>query len=137
MNSFASVVNGLIDEKLLNTSTAFIGKIISFNKTKKTATVQPLSMTKAYGKAAKKQAVLTDIPVLNNAQYKLKWGYVNIPFGNGYITLYLPQEDFIKSGDLVVCVVSDRDISEARKGNEALPAAGCHEIHNAIVVGCL
>lgn len=137
-NSFASIVNSFVDEKLLNLNTAFIGKIISFDKTTKTATVQPLTMTKAYGKAAKKRAVLTNIPVLRNAQYKLKWETVRIPVGEGgVIELYLPQEVFIKGGDLVVCVVCDRDITEARKGKTALPSAGHHEMHNAIVIGCL
>ena len=133
-NSFASVVNGLIEEKMLNASTAFIGKVISFNEKKKTATVQPLTMSKAYGKEAKKRAVLTDIPVTNNGQYKLKFRYISCEkFAGGYFA----ERQYIGAGDLVVCVVSDRDISEAIKGNAAVPTTGHHEMQNAIVVGCL
>lgn len=132
--SLSSVINDIVDEKILNTSTAFIGKIISFNQEKKTANVQPLSMTKAYGKEAKQRAMLSGIPVMNNACYKQTFEYINI---EGYGYKWLSVREFIKAGDLVVCVVCDRDISEARKGNVALPSLGSHEIQNSIVVGVL
>ena len=136
MSSLSSLIKDIVDEKLLDTSTAFIGKIISFDQNKKTANVQPLTMTKAYGKEAKQRAVLTDIPVLNNAQYKLKFSYVVIP-KVGVSDKQYAEKEYIAAGDLCVCIVCDRDISEARKGNSALPSLGCHEIQNAVVVGVL
>lgn len=132
-NSLAGLVNSFIDEKMLNMNTVFLGKIISFNQSKKTATVQPLTMTKAYGKEAKKRAILTDIPVTNNAQYKLRYRFISCDNFKGYFA----EREYIKSGDICVCVVADRDISEAKKGNSALPTAGHHEIHDAIVIGIL
>lgn len=134
MSSLASVINGLIDEKMLNLNTAFIGKIVSFDKNKKTATVQPLTMTKAYGQKAKKQAVLSNVPVLHNAQYKLTYRYIDCEnFAGGYFA----ERGYIEAGDICVCVVSDRDITEAKKGNSAVPNLGHHEMHNALVVGVL
>ena len=133
-NSLAGLVNSFIDEKMLNMNTAFLGKIISFNQPKKTATVQPLTMTKAYGKEAKKRAILTNIPVMHNAQYKLTYRYIS---GEGFKGGYFAEREYIKSGDICVCLVADRDISEAKKGNSALPTAGHHEMHDAIVVGIL
>ncbi len=138
MNSFAGVVNSLIDEKMMNLSTAFIGRIISFNQDEKTATVQPLTKTKAYGKSAKNQAVLTNIPVSHNAHYKLNYRYVTCG-GQGCegFSGYFAEKAFIAAGDLCVCIVADRDITEARKGKSAVPAIGHHEIQNAIVIGIL
>mgnify|MGYP004688774769 CR=1 FL=1 len=134
MNSFASVVNSLVDEQMMNLSTAFIGKVISFNIENRTATVQPLTKTKAFGKKAKDQAVLSNIPVLNNAQYKLTFRYISC---EGFAGGFFAEREYMKAGDLCVCVVSDRDITEARKGNSAVPARGHHEIRNAMVIGCL
>ena len=134
--SLSSVINDIVDEKLLDTSTAFIGKIISFDQTKKTANVQPLTMTKAYGKEAKQRSVLTDIPVAHNAQYRID--FVPVYLGASSTKYWFANPDiYIQSGDLCVCIVCDRDISEARKGNSALPPLGCHEIQNSIVIAIL
>ena len=133
MSSLATVINNIVEEQLLNTSTAFIGKIIAFDKDTKTANVQPLTMTKAYGKEAKQRAVLTNIPVTNNAQYKLKYRFISCDVFGGRFA----EEAYIEAGDLCVCIVSDRDITEARKGNSTVPSIGHHDIQNAIVVGVL
>ena len=41
-----SIFNDMIEDKLLNIRTAYIGKVLSFNGT--TATIQPLGVVKQY-----------------------------------------------------------------------------------------
>ena len=52
-----SIFNDMIEDKLLNIRTAYIGKVLSFNGT--TATIQPLGVVKQYGKSASKQAIVS------------------------------------------------------------------------------
>ena len=63
-----SIFNGMIEEKLLNLRTAYIGKVLSFDGT--CAAVQPLGVVKQYGKPAVKQAIVSDVPVVASARYK-------------------------------------------------------------------
>lgn len=43
----------------------------------------------------------------------------------------------IATGDIVVCVCADRNITEARKGNNATPPAGHHSQSDSIIVAIL
>lgn len=43
----------------------------------------------------------------------------------------------IATGNIVVCVCGDRNITEARKGNNATPPAGHHSMSDSIIVAIL
>ena len=103
-----NVIQGLINNALMVTHTAFCGKVISVNG--KLAKVQPLNMIKAKGGKAEKQAVITDVPILQHV-------------------------DGVKKGDTVFCVCAERDITETRKGKFALPVQGRHMLSDAVIVG--
>jgi len=110
-----NVIQGLINNALMVTHTAFCGKVISVKGN--LAKVQPLNMVKAKGGNAQKQAVLTDVPILQPT-YK----------ADGYTCN-------IKAGDTVYCVCAERDITETRKGKFALPVQGRHMLSDAVIVG--
>lgn len=134
-----------VEEALLNMHTAFIGIVVGMNGGK--AKVQPLNLIKQYGEKPTKQAVITDVPILehvkhielyeveisggNHAQYQGSGSHTHGKHG-GHVRL-VP----VGVGDIVFCVCADRDITQARQGKSALPALGHHEIKDAVIVGCL
>lgn len=166
------ITDQALEQKMLHMHTAFIGKITKLGKDCETACVQPLELLKPLGKQAIRQAVLSDIPVLEHCRYRLveeericlKDGNngctcsanvevdvsVNTETGNGSGTgtcegtvkcscveekrIHLKKEP-IKVGEICLCVCCDRDNTETRKGKEAVPNLGHHNIKDAIVVG--
>lgn len=108
MSEPINVLKGMINNALMQTHTAFCGKVISVSG--RTAKVQPLNMVKAVGGSAKKQAVIPDVPILQHVG-----------------TVY--------KGDTVFCMCAERDISETRKGNFAIPVLGRHMLSSAVIVG--
>ena len=67
----AVITDQSLEQKLLHIHTAFVGKITKLSKKCDKASVQPLDMLKPIGKKAIKQAVLSDIPVLEHCRYRL------------------------------------------------------------------
>lgn len=140
-----SIGNTQLEQALLRLHTAFLGRVVSFNETAGTASVQPLTLSKPMGSAAVKQPLLKDIPVLANARYRLK--YMNPPYckvrcSEGSITGNLTAEKHITmaplgAGDLVLCVTCERDITAARRGRSEVPALGHHQQKDSLVVGVL
>lgn len=116
-------VENMINSALLQIHTAYIGKVISVNSNITKATVQPLNLIKTKD-GTKTQAVQKNIPVINSARYK--------------VTEVVPERfEKLKSGDLVLCVCADRDITQALKGKNSVPVKGHHDISASIVVGIL
>lgn len=100
----------ILENKLLGLHTAYLAKVISVNDRK--AKIQPLGLVKFYGEeVAEARAPLTDVPILKNVE--------------------------IVAGDIVLCVCCERDITEALKGNNTVPAIGHHSMHDSIIIGCL
>ena len=116
--------DAIMEEKLLNLHTAFIAKIVSVQSAS-LCTVRPLDKIKAYGQAAKSQAVISRVPILSHARHFS----VN---NEGHLTM-TP----LKSGDIVLCVCAERDISSSVKGQSTTPPVGHHQIKDAIVVGLI
>jgi hypothetical protein len=108
MSTASNAIQGMINNALMQTHTAFCAKVISVNGN--LAKVQPLNMIKAIGGKAQKQAVIPDVPILQHVG-----------------TVY--------SGDTVFCMCAERDITETRKGNFALPVQGRHMLSDAVIVG--
>lgn len=147
--SFAGNIENMISEKLLNLHTAFLGKVVSVQGEDK-CSVQPLDKIKAYGKAAKSQAVITNVPVLNHVRHytlvKQALTVKDTHTGGGSVSPnphpsadnegHLRVEP-IKTGDIVLCVCCERDITSSSKGVSTTPPVGHHQIGNAVVVGLL
>jgi len=141
--------NNMIEEKLLNLHTAFIGKVVSV-QSPELCSVKPLDKIKAYGQPAKAQAVITKVPVLNHVRHytlvKQSLSVIDTYTGGGSITPnphpteknigHLKVEP-IKAGDLVLCVCAERDIGSSVKGASTTPPIGHHQIKDAVVVGLL
>lgn len=135
-------INDFVEKKLKDMHCAYIGKVISTDG--KTAKVQPLGLIKEYGGQAKTQAVVDNVPVACRYKISVKEiEYVTSVSGNATsvnaskekAAVAVPHQ--IAKGDLVVCICADRDITEARRGNNELPPAGRHNISDSIIVGIL
>ena len=108
MSAANNFIQGLINNALMSTHTAFVGKVISVSGSN--AKVQPLNMTKEIGGKAQKQPVIPDVPILQHVEK-------------------------VKKGDTVFCVCAERDITEVQKGKFALPSTGRHMLSDAVIVG--
>ena len=125
MSNAINVIQGLINNALMQTHTAFCGKVIRLKNG--LADVQPLNMVKAKGGVAQKQAVITNVPILQPTyNYVVKY--------NGTNCTVTPALN-IKQGDTVYCVCTERDITETRKGRYATPVQGRHMLSDAVIVG--
>lgn len=137
----------LIEEKLLNFHSAFIGKIVSMEG-ETLCTIQPLDKIRAYGKPAQQQAVISKVPILNHVRHytlvKQTLSVRDTHSGGGTIipeTHPVPENEGhlrvepLRAGDIVLCVCADRDISSAINGMSTLPPVGHHQQKDAIVVG--
>ena len=136
-----SFFENMIENKLKSLHTAYLAKVLSVNGS--TAKIQPLGLTKAYGKAAQKQSILSSVPILDSA-YKVReksmFFVVSVDFANRtfkQVSTKVAEVVPIKSGDIVICVVCERDISEAKKGNNSTPALGHHSMSDSVIVGVL
>ena len=123
-------IENIIEKNLMDLHCGYIGKVISTDG--KTATIQPLGMIKSVDGEAKTQAVVSNVPVA--CKYKIASKQITDGNGNA-VTVAVPT--LISKGDLVACLCADRDITEARRGKNALPPAGRHSISDSIVVGIL
>ena len=61
-------IENLVEGKLLSLHTCYLAKVLSTDGN--TAKIQPLGKTKEYGKDAKTQSPLSDVPIANSAKYK-------------------------------------------------------------------
>lgn len=109
-------IDDMIEEKLLHLHTAFIAKVLNFDENNKTADIQPLALIKQYGKPASKQAVIKNVIYLENVR---------------------PSEKKQAVNKTVLCVCCERDISNIKKGDYALPVIGRHNMHDCIIIGLL
>ena len=147
--------NNLVEDKLLDMNIAYIGKVLSC--TDKTATVQPLTMVKQVGKQAQSPSVVSDIPILESAKYKMGYPFSTISYvknvsvqtrkSGGYVTdvsLNVEKDSInvivpanLAVGDLVFCVCADRNITEAKNGNMTTPPIGHHSLSDSVIVGII
>lgn len=108
--------DNMIEEKLMCLHTSFLAKVLNFDEDNLTADIQPLSMTKQYGRTAVKQAVIK---------------------GVSYLEQVRPLKKEQAVGKTVLCICCERDISDTKKGNYSLPVIGHHNLHDCIIVGWL
>ena len=127
-NSLARFIRSEIDQKLLDTHTSFLASVVSIDKN--VMTVQPLFMYKEYGEKAKKPAVITNIPILTLEKTVI---YIDAETKE---VISIETED-IATGDTVLCVCCERNISEARDGKLNTPPVGHHNISDCVMTGAL
>lgn len=143
-------INNLIENKLKALHTAYLAKVLSVSG--KTAKIQPLGYVKAYGETAQKQSPLSNVPiatqkivsktieVVDDVTLKLEKDGDNVTDVKVNITnktITIPQVESISAGDIVICVCCERDITEAKHGNNAVPAIGHHSMSDSVIVGVL
>lgn len=79
-----------------------------------------------YSDTAKPFAPVSSVPITHQARYKLKVS------GEAVVSA-----SPIESGDVVICVCCDRDITAAKQGKSVLPPAGHHTMSDCVIVGIL
>lgn len=147
------VTEQMLNNKLLALHTAYLAKVISVLKDNNTAKIQPLGMTKAYGGVAQKQSPLSNVPIatqkivvdeveiVKDIQFHIVKDDESIVRDVQYqvekATIQSAQIKPISAGDIVVCVCCERNISEAKKGNNAVPPTGHHSMSDSIIIGVL
>lgn len=131
-----SFFDALVEKKLRDLHCGYIGRVIWTDG--ETATVQPLGQIRDAGSGTNKtQAVISNVPVACRYKFSVKT-ITYATNGEGSTRsqkVAVPEE--IAKGDLVACLCADRDITEARRGNNELPPAGHHNITDSIIVGIL
>ena len=104
--------NNLVEQKLLATHTCYLGKVTRVNGN--FADVQRLSLIKAVSDTSgTKQALLPNVPISQSVT------------------------EYVEVGAVVICVCSERDISQTRHGQFALPSQRRHSLSDSIIIGCL
>lgn len=113
----------MIEKEMLDLHTAFLARILSVSGN--AAKIQPLGLTKETGGNAKAYAPISSVPITQQARFKLS-------VDDGVLTA-----SPISSGDIVICICCDRDITEAKSGNNSLPPPGHHSMSDCVIVGVL
>lgn len=109
--------NNLVEQKLLATHTCYLGKVTRVNGN--FADVQPLSLIKAVSDTSgTKQALVPNVPISQTVLRVLTDG-----------------ENLVGATVIVIC--AERDITQTRKGNFALPSLRRHSLSDSIIIGCL
>lgn len=146
---YSKVFGDMIDEKLMNMSTAYIGKVLEYKKAEAVATIQPLTMVKQYGKSAEKPSTVPNVPVISSARYKFEMeiagGVEEFTVTRGGdnclkssdVTSYKVKYKPIEAGDIVICVCCDRDITDTKNGVMATPPVGHHSMSDSVVIGII
>ena len=99
----------IMESKLSGMHTAYLAKVLSISG--RTAKIQPLGLYKDSSGTTHKQSVLTDVPVT--------------------------KQTYVEVGDIAVCICCEQNISEAKRGVNALPPAGRFNMSDSIIIGVL
>lgn len=146
-------IDDTIEKKLLDLHTAYVARVLSVSGT--TAKIQPLGMTKQIGEKAQAKQPISGIPIAKSAQYKITEKEITYisdvslseSKADGYVSDVSLDKTTksetiavltpIAKGDIVICVCADRDITEAKKGNNSVPSVGHHSMSDSVIVGIL
>lgn len=129
-------LDSFVRNKLMDLHCGYIGKVLWTDGI--TAKVQPLGLIKEAGsQSTKTQAVVSDVPVACRYKFTEKTITYAVDGAGNTRSQKVAVPTQIAKGDLVACLCADRDITEARRGKNDLPAAGHHDISDSIIVGIL
>lgn len=134
--------NILINNALMQLHTAFIGKVTMVNG--RTAQVLPLTYSKDIKSNLVEQAPVTayvppnvkyitkDVTYLTDVSYS---GTSGMNKTEETTTILIPED--IEIGDIVLCVVCERDITYAVDGKFSEPSNRKHDMNDSIIVKVL
>ena len=108
-SGFGAFVENACEQALLNTHTAYLGRVLRVDGA--AATVQPLQMSRA------KDGEVAALPVVNAA-----------PRLRGIE---------VEEGDVCLCVVCERELGAALHGGFCLPAGRRHDLSDSVIVGVM
>lgn len=124
-NLISKTINSMIDQRIMDTHTNYVGKIISINLN--LITIQPLSMYKVYGEEAKTTSIVKDIPILFPYKYVYK-------VDKNTNELKEVVQEGLESGDAIYCGVCERDITEAKRGNVSTAIGRHHNLSDSVAI---
>lgn len=112
-----SIIEQIINSKIMNMHTAYLSKVISFNQDK--ADIQPLVATVSYDGSSEPYPIIPNVPVIVSARK------------NG-------QNKELSEGNIVLVVCCERSITEALKGKINTSAnGGQYSLSDSVIVGVL
>lgn len=125
----------IMSSKIGGIHTAYLAKVLSISG--RTAKIQPLGLYKDADGTTKKQSVLTKVPI--SKQIRTTDPSVSISCnGDGTpkatCNCWQPK---IEVGDIAVCICCEQNISEAKRGVNALPPEGRFSMSDSIIIGVL
>lgn len=107
----------LVEQKLLGLHTCYLAKVLSVNGSY--ANIQPLSLIKSVGGSAKRQTVISNVPISQTV-------------------LFCADQNGDELRDRVAIVIcAERDISQTRKGVFALPSLRRHSLSDSVIIGVI
>ncbi|MDF2657756.1 MAG: hypothetical protein K0Q94_547 [Paenibacillus sp.] len=128
MSEADKFLGGFIREKLLNLHTAMPCRVVSYDEGRRRATVQPLYMSKEYGKPPGPMALVENVPVLSQ-RFRINGSSDTYD----YTPVYQP-------GDVVFVAFSERalDAVLAAPGQVVSPDSDRHHnINDAVILGVM
>lgn len=126
-------VETLIESKIVNIHTAFIGKVLSVNGN--IARIQPLTYSKnANGTLVKQATVAAYIP--QNIKVKQETiTYMKSQDSSESKTIIVP--DIVTCGDIVYCGVSERDVTTENLGGKIAKPTRHHDINDSVILAVI
>lgn len=128
-NEFSYFEN-LINSKILNMHTAYLGRVKQVKGS--TAIIQPLTMYKAMGGDAKTQSLASAFIPPNVKFHSESITYLKTVDEQVTTDVLIP--DSVAVGDTVFVGICDRDITNAKNGNIAVATQRHHNINDGVVL---
>lgn len=117
-------LSGWLENALRQLHTVTLGKVESYDKVRRRATVQPLIMQKIMGSPPNPHALLSDVPVLSQ-RYEI----------DGADKELVPA---LKQGDVVLIACIERAMDQSLGGAMAYPdSRRRHSLADAVVIGVI
>lgn len=123
----------LINSKIINIHTAFIGKVLSVNGS--IAKVKPLTYSKNSSGALKEQTPVAAYIPQNVKTKQETISYMKSQYESETKTIIVP--DVIDAGDIVYCGVSERDITAENLGGKISEPTRHHDINDSVILAVL
>lgn len=125
-----SYFSTLIDGKILNVHTAYLGEVKGIDGNM--ARVQPLTMYKAIGGTAKQSSIVSAV-IPKNIKYKEETvTYMETNYTSRTKTFLVP--DKLAVGDIVYVGICDRDITYAKDGKISEATNRHHNINDGVIL---
>lgn len=143
-------IENIVNDKILNLHTAFLAEVKTVDGD--TAKVQPLQNYRmAAGNAAAQEVVTVLVP--QNIKYHIETieymtgaaAATTVTESHSAVTILQPETekievcvpDELSAGDLVVCIVCERDITNAKKGLTEQPTNRHHDMNDSVIIRVL